>query len=92
MIGRAIECEICIDLSSLSRQHARIEWTPAGWIVEDRESTGGTFVNEIRVQRAILHPRDVVRLGRVILRFEDDGTDRPPPSDTSSGGTPLLNN
>ena len=48
-IGRQAQCEIQIEETWTSRRHARIAWTGTEYIVEDLDSTNGTFVNGERV-------------------------------------------
>lgn len=60
------------DEGGVSRQHARIRIQGGGFIVEDLNSTNGTFVNRERLalgQQCPLYDGDEIRLGRVTLRF-----------------------
>ncbi len=49
-IGRSVQCDIVVDSPLVSRLHARLVNTPVGWVIEDNESTNGTFVNTYRIQ------------------------------------------
>jgi Inner membrane component of T3SS, cytoplasmic domain len=71
LIGRSMEsCEIALNDSFLSQQHARLELRDDIWVVEDLRSTNGTFVNGIEVRDATtIEEGDVLRLGRVELRL-----------------------
>jgi hypothetical protein len=71
IIGRSMEhCEIALNDSFLSQQHARIELRGDGWVLEDLGSTNGTFVNDIEVRDgAIVEEGDIIRIGRVELRL-----------------------
>ncbi len=51
----------------MSTEHARLVRAGGEWIVEDRESRNGTFVNGIRVERAVVGAGDVVTLGRTLF-------------------------
>jgi diguanylate cyclase (GGDEF)-like protein len=52
VIGRAPECEIWLDDSCASREHARIvRRSSARYVIEDLGSTNGTFVGERRIER-----------------------------------------
>lgn len=71
LIGRSMEsCEIALNDSFLSQQHARLELRDDTWVIEDLHSTNGTFVNGIEVRDAtVLEDGDVVRIGRVELKL-----------------------
>ncbi|HWQ15677.1 MAG TPA: FHA domain-containing protein [Roseiflexaceae bacterium] len=71
IIGRSMEsCEIALNDSFLSQQHARLELRGDQWVLEDLGSTNGTFVNDIEVRDAtIVAEGDIVRLGRIELRL-----------------------
>jgi ABC transport system ATP-binding/permease protein len=55
---------------SASRRHAMISPTPNGPQLTDLNSTNGTFVNEQRVQNAMLRAGDIVRIGTTTFRVE----------------------
>src|ERR1700761_8647984 len=59
-IGRNPDCEVCLDYSMISWQHARITGNGKQWIIEDTNSLNGTALNQInnKIQRAILKPSD----------------------------------
>src|SRR5262245_4749555 len=71
IIGRSMEnCEIALNDTFLSSQHARLELQGDAWVLEDLRSTNGTFVNEIEVRDAtIVEEGDVIRVGRVEMRL-----------------------
>lgn len=71
IIGRSMEnCEIALNDSFLSSQHARLELQGNTWVLEDLGSTNGTFVNEIEVRAAAsIEEGDVLRVGRVEMRI-----------------------
>jgi len=49
-IGRDLSADLVISDASVSRRHARLEWTEGRWLVQDLDSTNGTRVNDVRVQ------------------------------------------
>jgi len=58
----------------LSRVHAHLRRSPAGWTLEDAGSRNGTYVNAQRVAHADVRPGDLVELGHAFLtigRFEE---------------------
>lgn len=65
VIGRAPECDIAIAADEISRRHAQLRPTTDGLLVEDLESSNGTWINDTRVQRGLLRPGDELRLDTV---------------------------
>ncbi|HUK13179.1 MAG TPA: SpoIIE family protein phosphatase [Thermoanaerobaculaceae bacterium] len=62
-VGRDPSCDVVIYEPTVSRKHAKLSWDGHELVVEDLGSSGGTFVNEQRVQRSAIKPGDVLRLG-----------------------------
>ena len=58
---------------SISRYHAEIVATHAGYLLRDLESTNGSWVDGLRVREAYLPERARLRLGKVELSFELTG-------------------
>jgi hypothetical protein len=71
IIGRSLEnCEIALNDTFLSLQHARLELRGDTWVLEDLHSTNGTFVNDIEVRDAtIVENGDIIRVGRVEMKL-----------------------
>jgi pSer/pThr/pTyr-binding forkhead associated (FHA) protein len=68
-LGRDRTCHVRFVEHSVSRDHAELRRTTSGWVVVDRASTNGTYVNGVRVQRAIVGDGDEIRLGAAKLIF-----------------------
>jgi pSer/pThr/pTyr-binding forkhead associated (FHA) protein len=69
-IGRAPECELLIDDTYASSQHARIFGKIGTWYVEDLGSTNGTFVNDQKLAApAMVQPGDKIRVGTTVLEL-----------------------
>jgi FHA domain-containing protein len=69
-IGRAPECELRLEDTYASQQHARLFARNNAWFVEDLGSTNGTFVNDQKLAApAMLQPGDKVRVGQTILEL-----------------------
>ena len=68
-LGRANRSDFILDAALVSRVHCRLTTDARGdLIVEDLDSTNGTFVNDRRVNgRAPLSAGDRLRVGRVEL-------------------------
>jgi two-component system, cell cycle response regulator len=70
-IGRSPDCEICIDDEGISRKHVRLDKDPHGNVViEDLNSTNGTYYNGSRISCHNLQDGDKVQIGSItILKF-----------------------
>lgn len=71
VIGRGRDANICIENQRVSRRHARVTIDENGSaIVEDLESSNGTSVNGVRIQRQELKDGDKIQIGiHCILKF-----------------------
>jgi pSer/pThr/pTyr-binding forkhead associated (FHA) protein len=69
-IGRGVECELRLEDTYVSQQHARIFDRSGNWYVEDLGSTNGTFVNDQKlVAPAMLTPGDKIRVGQTTVEL-----------------------
>jgi hypothetical protein len=68
-IGRHEDADILIPLNSVSRIHARIFPHNEEFIIEDLNSTNGTYVNGVRINRCILRHNDLIRIGDASILF-----------------------
>src|ERR1700744_1918505 len=73
-IGRGLVADVRLEDTHVSRRHAivaiRGDGPDAVRVLDDR-SSGGTFVNGTPVTVAQLHDGDIVRVGRVVLRYAE---------------------
>jgi putative ABC transport system ATP-binding protein len=77
-LGRAPTNAIVLDDLTISRQHARLQRLPQGWLLTDLESSNGTMVNEQPLTGPVfVHSGDAILLGRVALTFHEGGTSAP---------------
>ena len=61
-IGRDAPCELVIsDDPDLSRRHARIFWNGESWMLEDLNSSNGTFIGEFQAARRLSGPTEINR-------------------------------
>jgi chromosome segregation ATPase len=68
-IGRGAGCELQIDSSSVSRNHALILVGPRETIIEDLNSTNGVLVNGRKVSRQLLSDGDAITIGEIQFRY-----------------------
>jgi pSer/pThr/pTyr-binding forkhead associated (FHA) protein len=78
-IGRSPDCDIYIDDTVVSSDHAVIEMIEnpdaageAEYYIEDQGSTNCTFVNEQEIKRHKLNHDDIIRVGWVKFKFIDE--------------------
>ena len=65
--GRHSQADVHLAHPEVSRRHCRFLFQDGAWVVEDRDSLNGVFVNDEKVTRRILRPNDLVRIGPFIL-------------------------
>jgi len=87
-IGRWPDNAIVIDSPAVSGHHACVFITGDQHIVEDLQSTNGTFVNGLRVSRQVLQHGDVVKVGDHELVFDHVAELDAPPTDGAETGAP----
>ena len=78
-IGRNPECDIFIDDTVVSSEHAVIEKVEnsdakgaSAYYLEDLNSTNGTFLNNTKITRQKLQHEDVIRIGWASFKFIDE--------------------
>ena len=69
VVGRGADCDIQVDLDSVSRRHARVYRTEQEWVVEDLGSTNGSYLNDGQIQEASLRDGDFLKIGAAIFKF-----------------------
>jgi hypothetical protein len=70
IIGRSLDSDIALNDNFMSSQHARLELRDDEWLLQDNNSTNGTFVNGFEVRdSAVVNYGDIIRVGRVELRL-----------------------
>ena len=69
VLGRGDDCDICVDDSTCSRQHARIVEREGTYALTDLGSTNHTFVNSRQVRSVQLRDGDKIQVGGSVLKF-----------------------
>src|SRR5215470_12716293 len=79
-IGRSPDNDLPVDNLAVSNHHARVYYEGSRLVVEDLDSLNGTFVNDLRVERATLHDGDSIWIGKHHIKV-DASHDAPVPYD-----------
>jgi hypothetical protein len=69
-IGRTPANTIVLRDASVSGNHARVDRTAEGFVIEDAGSRNGTYINSEKLsEKRTLADGDLIRLGKIILTF-----------------------
>lgn len=71
-IGRRQDNQIVIDDPRVSRVHAQLRAVRGHYILFDLSSTGGTYINGLRISQQALKPGDVISLSGVPLIYGEE--------------------
>lgn len=72
VLGRSSSCGVQLPLPDVSRLHARLTCRKDEFLIEDLESTNGTFVNGVRIQKCILRNNDQIQAGDAKIVFIEE--------------------
>ena len=87
-IGRLPDNDIVIENAAVSGSHARIVARNDAYVVEDLDSTNGTFVNNKRIRSRKLKDEDIIVIGKheIVFHMSDEGHEDRVGSTGVSGG------
>jgi pSer/pThr/pTyr-binding forkhead associated (FHA) protein len=68
-LGRQLDNDIVFHEESVSRNHAEIRYEDGKYVIYDKRSTSGTYVNSKRVERCVLNSGDLISLATVQMMF-----------------------
>ena len=68
-IGRSSGSDVFLDDVTVSRSHAKIEYTSSGFSLTDSGSLNGTYVNNNSIKENVLHSGDQIQIGKFHLLF-----------------------
>src|SRR5262249_27154799 len=70
-VGTAKDNALVVADFTVSRYHIEVEVGPGGIVVTDLGSTNGTYIGAVRIERAVVPPGTLVKLGGTTIRFDD---------------------
>lgn len=68
-LGRQLENDIVFHEDHLSRFHAEIVYENGEYVLYDKNSTSGTFVNSRRIDQCVLNSGDLISLASIYIMF-----------------------
>ena len=89
-IGRNPGNDIHIDNLGVSKQHAKIFKQDGNYVIEDLNSTNGTFINNKRIAKAILSDNDEVHIGKHSLKISVQSQSKASPGQDFGDKTVVL--
>jgi DNA-binding NtrC family response regulator len=70
-VGTARDNTLVVGDFTVSRYHLEVAARANGIVVSDLGSTNGTYIGAVRIERAVVPPGTLVRLGGTTIRFDD---------------------
>ncbi len=92
-IGRHPSCDVVVDDPTVSRLHAVVARTSAGYVINDQKATNAVYVGDPpeRVTAAVLYDGQKIRLGGALLRVHiPSEVGKPPPAPRISDATAMM--
>jgi len=71
-LGRQLENDIVFHEEYLSRFHAEIVYEHGAYVLYDKQSTSGTYVNSRKIDRCVLNSGDLISLANISMMFVDN--------------------
>lgn len=71
-LGRQLENDIVFHEEFLSRFHAEIVYEQGSYVLYDKQSTSGTYVNSRKIDRCVLNSGDLISLANISMMFVDN--------------------
>lgn len=72
-IGRHLDNDLVINDPSISRFHAEIQFKENQFILVDKNSTSGTFLNNKKINQNILFAGDIIVISKTPIMFMNEG-------------------
>ena len=71
-LGRQLENDIVFHEEFLSRFHAEIVYEKGTYVLYDKRSTSGTYVNSRKIDRCVLNSGDLISMANISMMFVDN--------------------
>lgn len=71
IIGRSRSSDIFVPSPKISRNHAKISFDGSFFLIEDLNSTNGTFINDNKISKSKLNNGDKIKLANEIIFFRE---------------------
>ncbi|TES91434.1 MAG: DUF2662 domain-containing protein [Anaerolineales bacterium] len=95
--GRKLDNHLVIDDPRVSRTHGQLRAVKGRYMLFDLDSSGGTYVNGVRITQTNLQPGDVISLagvpivyGQDVVRSIDETLEYKPPESTNGSTTATV--
>jgi DNA-binding NtrC family response regulator len=69
VVGSSPSAGLLLPVHAVSRMHAELSRERGAWVLRDRQSTNGTFLDGYRVREARLEHGQEIRIGDAVLKF-----------------------
>ena len=76
-IGRGVRNQIRVLDTEMSRQHAILTYADGAFVLTDRNSSNGTFLNGVQIASQRLTNGDQLQIGRTTLLFSEEKARKP---------------
>ncbi len=73
VIGRRHSCDLCIPLMSVSRKHCQLNYDEGVLKIRDLGSRNGTYLNDKRINEAVIQAGDSIKIGPLAFVLQIDG-------------------
>jgi ABC transport system ATP-binding/permease protein len=71
LIGRLSTCDLVLDDPEVSRRHALVRQVNERYLLEDLDSSNGTYVNDQLIKQTELQEGDLIQISKYLLLFQD---------------------
>ena len=89
-IGRKLDNDLVIQDLLVSRHHAEVIQREGSYFIKDKNSTGGTYLNNKRIKEAQLFSNDLILLANTPLMFIQEDQRFKEKSDTPTDSLPRM--